>query len=832
MYKWIFLQGNKEQEEELVKNLGISPLLARLLVNRGITERKSAKEFLSPILDNLYNPFHFFPQLESALDYVIKLRDLKKKILIYGDYDVDGITSTTLLLKTLKNWGWDVDYYIPHRLIEGYGLKKDTLQKLDLSKYNLIITVDCGINSIEEVEFLKKNGLEVIITDHHIPSSSNLPNALLVLNPHLNNYPFSYLAGVGVVFKFLQALSEKIGEEIYKEEGVFELISLGTLGDQVDLKGENRILVKYGLNKISETKLIGLKALIKKAGLGSYSTLEAKDILYYIVPRLNAIGRLREVKDAVELILSQDEESAENLANILEGENRERQRIKDEVTISVNEKIEKYFEKEGEDVPIIILFDENWHKGVLGISASELAEKYNRPVFLGKIEGEYIVGSGRSTEEVNIFDFITRLAPFLNRFGGHKSAIGFSVKRELWDEFYKSAIKLSRELWKDLELIPKIKIDAEIDIKDINSRLFLDLEKLSPFGPGNEEPCFLISNSTIQELSSEDRNGKRFNIKIVDLSGSILTISGFGMPEQLTNQKEDLMDMVVRIYKGNFGGESFYKFYLEDFKMNRKSPLKINSEKNKRFKYLIHLENDIEKNSILGKIKKKRKNIAVITPSWNQEYWEDKSLTFISPWEIEVKIEELKNSSLILWEDVELILKISDFISYYYKLIRELPIPIFFLTLLGDEKVFLELSKILNIRVVRYPSKVKIPSLADLRFSKNKEKEENFFRRVNAYFYPSNFPFIHLNYLVFAKPPILLSELRRWVKISKHSYLFFGKDEIMEGYKRIQEFSLNLNPLERDFFRKNSQDFLLTLQKARLSEIYSLLFQYESFEHR
>ncbi|MCS7201904.1 MAG: single-stranded-DNA-specific exonuclease RecJ [Dictyoglomus sp.] len=829
MYKWIFLQGNKRQEEELIKSLGISPLLARLLVNRGITEKKLAEEFLNPFLDNLYNPFHFFPQLENALDYIIKLRNLKKKILIYGDYDVDGITSTTLLLKVLRNWGWDVDYYIPHRLIEGYGLKKETLEKLYLSKYSLIITVDCGINNREEVDFLKKNGLDVIITDHHIPLT-DLPNALLILNPHLNNYPCSYLSGVGVVFKFLQALSEKIGEKLYSEEGIFELVSLGTLGDQVDLKSENRIFVKYGLNKISETKLVGLKALIKKAGLGGYSFLETRDILFYIVPRLNAIGRLREVKDAVELILSQDEEYAENLANVLENENRERQRIKEEVTLSANEEVERYFEKEGEDVPIIILSKEDWHKGVLGISASELAEKYNRPVLLGKIEGDYIIGSGRSIEDVDIFDFMTRLLPFLSKFGGHKSAIGFSIKRAFWDEFYRSAIKLSRELWKDLDLMPKIKIDKEIDIKDINSNLLADIEKLSPFGPGNEEPCFLISNSTIQELSSE--NEKKFNIKIVDLSGSMLSLTGFGLTKDLTNRKEELMDMVVRIYKGNFGGESFYRFYLEDFKVNMKNHIKLNSVKKRKFRYLLHLENDVEKNSVLEKIKKKRNNIIIITPSWNQSYWEDKSLTFISPWEIENKMEELRNSSLILWEDAELILRIPEFMNYYCKLIRELPIPIFFLTLLGDERVFLELSKMLNIRVVKYPSKVQIPSLRDLRFSKNREKEENFFKKVNAFFYPSNFPFFHLNHLVFAKPPILSSELRRWIKISKHAYLFFGKDEIMEGYKRSQEFSLNLNPLERDFFRKSSQDFLIILQKARLSEIYSLLFQYEFFGHK
>ncbi len=831
MYKWVFLPGNKEQEEELVRNCNISPLLARLLVNRGIVEEKLAKEFLFPNLDNFYDPFRFFPQLENTLDYIIKLRDLKKKILIYGDYDADGITSTTLLLKTLKNWGWEVEYYIPHRLIEGYGLKKDTLQKLDLSKYSLIITVDCGINSIEEVDFLKKNGLEVIITDHHIPSSA-FPNAMLVLNPHLNKYPFPYLAGVGVVFKFLQGLSEKIGENIYKEEGIFELVSLGTLGDQVELKSENRIFVKYGLSKILETKLLGLKALIKKAGLGNHSILNSRDILFYIVPRLNAIGRLREVKDAIDLILSQTEESAENLANILERENRERQRIKDEVTFSANEEVTKYFEKEGEDVPVIILFNENWHKGVLGISAAELAEKYNRPVFLGKIEGDYIVGSGRGVEDVDIFEFMTKLSKFLNRFGGHKSAVGFNIKRELWNDFYRSAIDLSRRLWKDLELIPKIKIDTKLNVKNINSRLFSDIEKLSPFGPGNEEPCFLIPNSSIQELSSEDGNGKRFNIKIVDLSGSVLSLTGFGLAERLANQKEGFMDMVIRIYKGNSGGESFYKFYLEDFKMNKRIPLKINSERERRINYLIHVENDIEKNSILERIKKKRKNISIITPSWNQEYWKDKSLIFVSPWEIESKMEKLKNSSLIIWEDVELLLKFPEFIDYYYKLVKDLPVPMILLTLLGDEKTFLMLSKILNIRIVKYPSKIKVPSLSDLRFSRNKEKEENFFKRMNAYFYPWNFPFFHLNHLVFMKPPILPSELRRWVRISKHSYLFFGKDEIIEGYKRIQELSLNLSSLERLSFKKYSQDFLLLLQKARLSEIYSLLFQYESSEHK
>lgn len=824
MYKWIFLPENKEQEEELIKNFNISPLLARLLVNRGITERESAKKFLFPSLDDLYDPFYFFPQLERALDYMIKIRDEKKKILIYGDYDADGITATSLLLKILRKWGWNVDYYIPHRLSEGYGLKKDTLQKLDLSKYSLIITVDCGINSIEEVDFLRKNGLEVIITDHHIPSSQEVPNALLVLNPHLNNYPFPYLAGVGTAFKFLQALSEKIGEKIYKEDGIFELISLGTLGDQVELKSENRILVKHGLNKIPETELIGLKALIKKAGLGNYTTLQTKEILFYIIPRLNAIGRLREVKDAIDLILSQDEESAENLADILESENRERQRIKDEVAISANELVLKYLEREGEDVPIIILSHEDWHKGVLGLTASELAEKYNRPVLLGKVEGDYVVGSGRGVEDVDIFEFITNLFPFLSRYGGHKSAVGFSIKRELWDDFYKSAIRLSKELWKDLELIPKIKIDAEIGIKDIGLSLFSDIEKLSPFGPGNGEPYFLITNSSVQELSSEYKEGKRYNLKIVDLSGSILSLTGFGLNE-IANQKENLLNMIVRIQKINFGGESYYRFCLEDFKIAKNITIRKSIKKNK-FRYLIYLENDLEKNNLLERFKKKKKDIVIITPSWNQLFWKDKDLIFISPWEIESKLENLNKASLILWEDIE------EYFKNIEKILQEISNPIFFLTLLRNEKMFLEISKLLNIKVIKYPSKISNPSLIDLRFTKDKERYEPSFRKKDTLFYPSKFPFSIVNNLVFNKPPLLISELRRWVKISKHSYLFFGKDEIMEGYKRIQEKILNLPTLEKDFFRKNSQDFLLTLQKARLSEIYSLLFQYESYEHK
>jgi len=809
MYKWIFLNGDKEQEEELIKSLNISPLLARLLVNRGINNKESAKNFLFPNLDNLYDPFLFFPKLENAIDYIIRLRDLKKKILIYGDYDADGITSTVLLLKFFRKMGWDVDYYIPHRLYEGYGLKKDTLQKLDLSKYSLIITVDCGINSIEEVDFLRNNGLEVIITDHHIPLKSNIPNALLVLNPHLNNYPFPYLAGVGVAFKFIQGICDKIGEKFINDDEIFELITLGTLGDQVELKDENRILVKIGLEKLLKTKSIGLKHLLRKAGLQNYSSLQTREVVYYLVPRLNAIGRLREVKDAVELLLSEEEDIAERLADILERENRERQRIKDYVMSSAEESIISYFEKEGEDVPIIIIFNEEWHKGVLGLTASDLCEKYNRPVFLGREEGDYIVFSGRGIEDTDIFDFISKLSHYLVRYGGHKFAVGFSIKKDNWLEFYNSVINLSKELWKDIDLTPKIKIDAEISINNINPKLFMDIEKISPFGPGNEEPNFLISGTTMHELSS-------------------LSISTSKSLEDLTFQKEKIIDIVVRISKFNIEGGNYYRLYLEDFKMTNKSP--IVSPKKRKFRYLIFVDNDLEKNLLIEKIKKKRENISIITPSWNQEYWKDKELNYISPWEIIDKINILESSQLILWEDIELILKAKEFINYYEKLIYQVKCPIFFLTLLNDENTIIKLSKILDIKVVKYPSKGKIPSLRDLRFSKNKEKEKIFFDKIKAYHYPSPFPHDIVNHLVFYKPPLLISELRRWVRISKHSYLFFGKDEFIEGYKRIQDKVLELNPLEKEFFRKNSQDFLQLLQRARLSEIYSLLFQELPYE--
>ncbi|MFN3699209.1 MAG: single-stranded-DNA-specific exonuclease RecJ, partial [Dictyoglomus sp.] len=327
MRKWVFLfEQNKGQEEILAEKIGVSSLLARLLLNRGINEVEQAKRFLNPKMENLYDPTLYFPDFEKAISFLIKLREAKRKILIFGDYDVDGITATVLLYKTLSNWGWNVSYYIPHRLEEGYGLKEKSVKRaLAQNEFvSLIITVDCGIKSKKEVEYLRRNGVEVIITDHHIPDLECLPQALLVFNPYLNNYPYPYMAGVGVAFKFLKVLGEAVGEDIFKEEGVLELVTLGTLGDLMELKEENRIIVKYGLEKFLNSDLVGLKALIRKVGLDRNTFVSSKDVIFNITPRINAIGRFKEVEEAIRLFTTRNLEEAESLVEKLDEFNKRR----------------------------------------------------------------------------------------------------------------------------------------------------------------------------------------------------------------------------------------------------------------------------------------------------------------------------------------------------------------------------------------------------------------------------------------------------------------------------------------------------------------------------
>jgi len=484
---WNYKAKYREKAQILAQNLDLPEYVAQLLVNRSILTIEEAKKFVYPELTNLENPF-CLPDMELAVTRILKAINNGERILIYGDYDVDGITSTALLTDFLRDQGAMVEYYIPERLGEGYGLNKDSLLWAKRSlNCSLVITVDCGISAMSEVEAAKAYSLDIIITDHHEPSSAK-PSAIAVVNPKLDRAKcFRHYAGVGVAFKLVQALAKKLGLPDTYVERFLDLAALGTIADVVPLVGENRILVKHGLDRLNKLKRVGIKALVEVAGLAG-KELNTCHVAFGLAPRLNAVGRLGNASPAVDLLITDYEQISCEIAKKLNKENSERQLVEAQIYKEVCERIEKEIDLTKEKV--IVLGSEFWHSGVIGIVASKIVEKYYRPTILLAIEGEYAKGSGRSIENFDLFRALQHCESILERYGGHYYAAGLTVRTKDIENFNKiindyAKTHLSPEL-----LIPSQDIDLAIDLRDINSNFIRELKKLEPFGAANPEPVF------------------------------------------------------------------------------------------------------------------------------------------------------------------------------------------------------------------------------------------------------------------------------------------------------------------------------------------------------
>lgn len=391
--KWECYEADEKQVEVIARKYGISKLLAMILVNRNIVEDEKVDVFLKPTRKDFYNPF-LMPDMDKAVNRIIKAIETHERIMIFGDYDVDGITSTTVLKKFLLDRCASVSEYIPNRLHEGYGLNKDAIKKIVDDKYDLIITVDCGISGIEEVEYANSLGIETIVTDHHEPGEI-LPNAIAVVDAKRkdNMYPFWELAGVGVVFKLIQAISQKLNLEEKEFLKYLDLVCLGTISDIVPLVDENRVITKLGLKLVEVTKNIGLRTLINASG---YKTIDSNTISFGIAPRINACGRMGHAKEALKLFFEEDEQKAEIIAKKLNEYNSERQEIEQKIFKEAIQQIEK----ENNNKDVIVLGKENWHHGVIGIVSSKITEMYFKPSILICFEEEIGKGSGRSIPRI------------------------------------------------------------------------------------------------------------------------------------------------------------------------------------------------------------------------------------------------------------------------------------------------------------------------------------------------------------------------------------------------------------------------------------------------
>ncbi|HWP54899.1 MAG TPA: single-stranded-DNA-specific exonuclease RecJ [Pyrinomonadaceae bacterium] len=489
--KWIVRKTDHTRVRELATQLGVSPIVADLLVARGYGDADAAKAFLNPSREQLHDPF-LMRGMPEAVERVLRAIDQHEPILIYGDYDVDGTTGTAVLLRALRMLGATAGFHVPHRFTEGYGIQQPALEKAANEGYKLVVSVDCGIRAHEPLVWARENGLDIIITDHHLPDEDEgSPPALAVLNPnqHGCDYPDKSLAGVGVAFKLVHALFRERGKEA-AVPGFLKMVAIGTVADVAKLIGENRAIVALGLADLPRAINPGLRALIEIAGCGDDSEMTAYDLGFRIGPRINAAGRMDAARAVVELFQANEQEEARSLAEHLDTRNRERMEAQREI---FNRAIEE-FESSGTDMSLCyaaVIAGDGWHRGVIGLAASKIAEKLNRPCVVISLEGDTGHGSARSIEAYHLFDGLTSCRDLLEKFGGHSHAAGLSIRRDQIDEFRRRLNEHAASCLTEDDLAPSLSIDAELDAKDLGFQLSKDLRLLEPFGAGNPRPVFV-----------------------------------------------------------------------------------------------------------------------------------------------------------------------------------------------------------------------------------------------------------------------------------------------------------------------------------------------------
>ncbi|RKD34650.1 single-stranded-DNA-specific exonuclease RecJ [Thermohalobacter berrensis] len=549
-----------KKAKEISQKLNISELIAKILLNRGLESSEECQMFLEADIDRLNDPF-LLKDMDKAVNRIKKAIDNRENIWIYGDYDVDGITSTSILKLFFKKLGIEVNYYIPDRLKEGYGLNKDAIDYIALNKGQLIITVDCGISSIKEINYCKEIGVDIIVTDHH-QCPKDIPKALAVINPNREDcmYPFKKLAGVGVAFKLIQALSKELNIELDYNE-ILPIVATGTVADVVSLLGENRIIVKNGLKLMQKTTNKGIKALIDVTGLAN-KKISSGHIGFVLGPRINAAGRVGFASSGVELLTTDDEYKAKELAKKLNDENNKRQQIEAKILDEAEEiiKSDKNYHKE----KVLVIASENWHSGVIGIVSSRITEKYYKPSILISIEDGEGKGSARSISSFNIYDALSRCKELFNTFGGHKQAAGLSISKDKINIFRNKINEIAENLMTEEDLIPEIEVDCEVSLDNITIKIIKDLEKLEPFGIDNPSPQFLCKDLIVKSIKQVGSQNKHLKM-VVERDGKSIDCIGFNMGHYIKKIKvKDKIDVITAIEINDFSGVEKIQFNIKE----------------------------------------------------------------------------------------------------------------------------------------------------------------------------------------------------------------------------------------------------------------------------
>jgi len=558
--KWVFSPVTAEAER-LSAELGIPLELAQILFNRGINNPEAAHEFLHGTLDSGHDPF-LMNGMRQAVKRIREAISRKETILVFSDYDVDGVLSVVMLLKALKSLGAEVDYFIPERLSEGYGLKKNHITMVLEKNARLVISADCGIKAMDFVEVAREKGVDVIITDHH-RAGEKLPEALAILNPVLpeSGYPDSKLAGVGVIFKLIQALFEETDRASLLPH-YLKLVSIGTIADIAELKGENRIFVKFGLKGLENVSNSGLRSLMEICGIQG-KEVTVGDIGYRIGPRINAAGRIGKAELAVKLFLSSSQPESLEIAHHLDVLNSRRQRIEEKIFKQALKRIkENLLDKR---YRLFVLGCDEWHRGVIGIVASKIKEVYHRPVILFAYENGDAFGSGRSISGFSLIECIEKCSEFFSSYGGHTLAVGCVLSQKEVTAFRNAINSLAERMLSDEILERRVYVDARINFNRFTMDFFEKFRLLSPFGAGNSKPIFFTEK--VQVMSNPRSIQNKHSKFLVKQEGKTFEVMGWDKPWLCQKiGKGDVVDLVYSLQFSRYLGEERIILSLEDVK--------------------------------------------------------------------------------------------------------------------------------------------------------------------------------------------------------------------------------------------------------------------------
>lgn len=587
MKNWAILPPPPEQF--LTDHPELPPLVARLLWNRHLTTQEKIDEFLNPdYSEDIHDPF-LFKDMEKACEIIFAAIAENKNIMVHGDYDADGVSASVIIISALKKLGAKkINAFLPHREIDGYGLNMNTIKIFEKQKIDLIITCDCGISNLAEIKAAHELGMQIIITDHHtVPAI--LPPADAIIHPLVpgEKYPDKGLAGGAVAFKMIQGLLKKdsLKKDLLPdgqthegfEKWLLDLVAIASIGDMVPLFGESRTLTRYGLTVMNKTRNLGLKKIMAVAGLIDENdkikrTIDAQTVAFQIVPRINAAGRMDHANTALALLLSETDSEAKKLAEQLNKNNQDRQKLTEQLVKEARNQIESTSQSNNS---VLFIFGDGWGTGILGLVAGKIKDEYYRPVIVMGFDGKEITGSGRSISEFNLIGALQKIDKHFLKYGGHPQACGFSLKdKDGLENFKNDLLKLATEELKNKTLTPSINIDTEVDLEEINWKMFDLLEKFSPFGQGNNEPTYAAKDLTVIGVEPVGQDGRHLRLMVKHRTHAVRKTIGFGLGNPEThpdNWKETLkpgnkIDMVFSVGVNEWNGNRELQITIEDIK--------------------------------------------------------------------------------------------------------------------------------------------------------------------------------------------------------------------------------------------------------------------------